>query len=357
MLEGKSRNHFDRGGPLVDAYNNDKTRAYGLFLKNRITDGWTSELRWGSSEDWSESFALGRSLFATTQTQWVWQNNVRLPVGRLLLALENAEQSVDSTTNYTVKERTVDSTVLGYQGNLAAHSWQASMRRDDNSQFGAKTTGSLGYGYRLTPAWQLRASAGTAFKAPSFNQLYFPGFGNSGLKPEKARNREVGLHWRHGGQHASATYFDNRITDLIAGFPVTNIGKARITGTSLAYGFMHGAWQAEAGLDLMKPIDTATGARLQRRPAEMLKLAVTYVPGDWKLGGETVAVGRRYDTTAQGRVMGGYALVNLFASKALGGDWALEGRINNLFDRVYENTWAYAVPGRELLVGLRYTPK
>jgi vitamin B12 transporter len=357
VLEGKGRNWYDRGGPTVDAFNNDKTRTYGVFLKNRITDIWISELRWGSSEDWSENFAPGRSLFATTQTQWTWQNDIRLPVGRLMFALENTEQEVDSTTAYTVKRREVDSAVLGYQGNVGAHSWQAALRRDDNSQFGAHTTGSLGYGYRFAAAWQLRAAVGTAFKAPSFNQLYYPAFGNAALKPEKAKNREIGLHWAEGRQQASLTVFDNRITDLIAGFPVTNVGKARITGTSLAYGFTRGAWLFDAGLDLMKPIDDTTGDRLQRRPAEMLKLAVTYAPGDWKVGGETQAIGRRYDTTTEGRPMHGYGVVNLFASKALDKDWSLEGRINNLFDRVYENAWAYAVPGREIFVGLRYQPK
>jgi vitamin B12 transporter len=357
VLEARSRNHFDRGGPTVNAYNNDKTHAYGAFLRNRVNDDWTSELRWGSSEDWSESFAPGRSLFATTQTQWTWQNDLRLPVGKLMLAFESTEQSVDSTVNYAAKRREVDSAVLGYQGNIGAHSWQAALRRDDNSQFGAHTTGSLGYGYRFADAWQARGSVGTAFKAPSFNQLYFPAFGNANLKPEKAINQEIGLHWAAGGQHASVTWFDNRITDLIEGFPITNIGKARIKGASLAYGFLRGAWTVDAGLDLMQPVNEATGKRLQRRPAEMLKLAVTYAPGDWRIGGETSAVGRRYDTTTEGRPMHGYGLVNLFASKALDREWSLESRINNLFDRVYENAWSYAVPGREIFVGLRYAPK
>lgn len=357
LLEAKSRNHFDRGGVTVDAYSNDKTQVHGLYLKNRITDGWTSTLRWGASQDWSESFAPTRSLFATTQTQLAWQNDLRLPVGRLMLAAENTEQAVDSTTIYTVDKRTVRSLIAGYQGHVGAHSWQAAVRSDDNSQFGTHTTGSFGYGYRFAEAWQSRASVGTAFKAPSFNQLYYPAYGNANLKPEKAKSREIGLHWAEGGQRASMTWFDSRITDLIEGFPVTNIGKARIKGTSLAYGFLRGAWSVDASIDLMRPVNEITDDRLQRRPAEMLKLAVTYAPGDWKIGGETSAVGRRYDTTTEGRPMHGYGLVNLFSSKALDREWSLEGRINNLFDRVYENAWAYAVPGRELFVGLRYAPK
>ena len=63
------------------------------------------------------------------------------------------------------------------------------------------------------------------------------------------------------------------------------------------------------------------------------------------------------DTTTQTRAMGGYGIAHLFAAWELDRDWFVEGRVNNLFDRVYENAWAYAVPRRELLVGLRYAPK
>jgi vitamin B12 transporter len=274
-----------------------------------------------------------------------------------MLAIENLDQSITSTTNYAISDRTVRSLIAGYQGSMGKHSWQMALRHDDNSQFGGHNTGSLAYGYRFAEGWQARIAEGTAFKAPSFNQLYFPGFGNAGLKPEKARNREMAVLWDGGTRSASLTHFDNRIDNLIAGNPVVNIGKARITGTSLAGSMTAGAWNADAGLDLMKPVDAGNGNRLQRRPAQMLKLAVAYAPGGWRAGGEITAIGRRYDTTTQGRIMGGYALANLHAALDIDRGWSLETRLNNLFDRVYENAWSYAVPGRELFVGLRYAPK
>jgi vitamin B12 transporter len=240
------------------------------------------------------------------------------------------------------------------------------MRRDNNSQFGARSTGSLAYGYRLSPEWQARIASSTAFKAPSFNQLYFPAFapfpafGNPDLKPEEARNLEAGLNWERGGQSASLTSFDNRISNLIAtsaAGTAVNIGKARITGTSLAYGLTQGLWRADAALDLMRPVDETNGNRLQRRPAEMAKLALTYAPSGWRTGGEVTAIGRRYDTTTQTRAMGGYAVANLFAAWEMDKGWTLEGRVNNLFNRVYENAWAFAVPDRQIFVGLRYAPR
>ncbi|MCX7896908.1 MAG: TonB-dependent receptor, partial [Rhodocyclaceae bacterium] len=174
FLRIDSRNHYDGGGPTVNAYNDDETSVWSLYAKNRLASAWTSTLRYGESQDRSENFAPGRSLFATKQKQWVWQNDIKLPLGTLLLAYEDLQQEVDSTTAYTVKARTVRSLVAGWQARLGDHSWQLSQRRDDNSQFGAKSTGSLAYGYALTPQLTARLAIGTAFKAPSFNQLYFP---------------------------------------------------------------------------------------------------------------------------------------------------------------------------------------
>ncbi|MBI5901240.1 MAG: TonB-dependent receptor [Rhodocyclales bacterium] len=358
LLEAVSRNAFDGGGVAVDAYNRDKTLARSAYLRNRLNAIWTSTLRWGLSEDNSSSFAPARSQFATTQNQWTWQNELQLPVGALLLALENTDQAVTSTTNYAVKNRNVRSVVIGYQGLIGAHSWQAAARYDRNSQFGGRRTGSLGYGYRFAAEWQARVSVGTAFKAPSFNQLYFPGFGSATLQPESARNREAALGWERGLRHASLTVYDNQIDNLIAGtVAAVNIGKARISGTSLAYGSRTGAWTSDASLDLMRPVDAGNGNRLQRRPAQMLKLALSYSPGAWKVGAEATAIGRRYDTTTQTRAMGGYAIGNLHAAREIDPSWSLEVRLNNVFNRVYENAWSYAVPDRQLFLGLRYAPK
>jgi vitamin B12 transporter len=314
--------------------------------------------------------APGRSLFATEQKQWTWQNDIKLPLGSLMLATEHLRQNVESTTNFKLKNRTVDSFIAGYNGNWKNHSWQISQRYDDNSQFGGKTTGSLAYGYRLNTDWQARAAYGTAFKAPSFNQLYSPNTsfytGNPDLNPEFAKNREVGLNWNHAYQRASMTYFDNRIENLIinTAFPPPanklkpqNINRARITGTSLSYGLTYGAWNADAGLDFMKPINQAMAYRLQRRAAKMGKLSVSYAPGPWTLGAELNAVGDRFDTTTQTRPLEHYEIANLYGSYKLGQDWSLEGRVNNLFDKVYETAWGYAQPRANIFIGVRYAPK
>lgn len=357
LLTADSTNHYDGAKAPIDSYSNDTSRAWTAYSRNQLAQIWTSTLRYGESKDDSESFSPGRSLFATEQKQWTWQNDVKLPLGNLMLAAEHLRQNVDSTTNYKIKERTVRSLIAGYNGNWENHSWQISQRYDDNSQFGGKTTGSLAYGYRINAQWQARAAYGTAFKAPSFNQLYFPGFGNINLKPEFAKNREIGLNWNDANQRAGITWFDNRIENLIANSPASNVGRARITGTSLNYGLIYGAWSADISADFMKPVNQDNGFRLQRRAAQMGKLSVSYAPGPWTLGAELNAVGDRFDTTTQTRPLEHYEVVNLHGSYKLDHDWTLEGRVNNLFDKVYETAWGYAQPRANIFIGVRYAPK
>ena len=71
--------------------------------------------------------------------------------------------------------------------------------RNDHSEYGGKTTGALGYGYEFTQDLRATASYGTSFRAPTFNELYYPGYGLTSNKPERGRNAEVGVQYRVAG--------------------------------------------------------------------------------------------------------------------------------------------------------------
>ena len=83
-----------------------------------------------------------------------------------------------------------------YLGRFGAQQWQASLRNDDNEQFGSHATGSLGWGLDFGRGFKLTASYGTAFKAPTFNDLYYPFCSNPDLKPETSRSANLGLSQR-----------------------------------------------------------------------------------------------------------------------------------------------------------------
>src|SRR5690606_31262909 len=108
------------------------------------------------------------------------------------------------------------------------------LRFDKDSQYGGQTTGGLAYGFDLTPELRLGLAASTAFRAPDFNELYFPGAGNPDLKPEHSRNLEASLRYQHESGDLGITVFRNRVRDLIAGYPSTNIQRAILEGITLS---------------------------------------------------------------------------------------------------------------------------
>ena len=355
QVDGK--NFYDGGGVTVNAYANVRNSVYTLYSKNQLTDAWTSLIRYGRSVDTSSNYAPGYSLFETQQDQWTWENHLRLPVGTLVAGYEHSRQEVSGTTQYTVRERTVSAPFIGYQASLGGHSLQLNARHDDNSQFGGKRTGNGAYGYRFDKNWSAHAAVGTAFKAPTFNQLYFPNFGTATLKPEQALNREIGLTWKNTQHRFGLVYFDNKITDLIGGSPLVNINQARIKGQSLTHQWTSGAWSVASALDFQKPRDAATGLVLPRRADESATFSATYATKQYVLGAEVQAVGRRYDNATNTRPLAGYGLVNFFGSYQLSDEWKLEGRVNNLLDKQYETAWSYAQPQLNAFVGIRYSPK
>lgn len=368
VSNGTSRFDASYPSPAVANYRNQQNVAnYSVYSRNRFASNWTSTLRVGRSTDDSTGFSQGHGIkdyvFRTDQDQASWQNDIKLPVGTALLAAEYLKQSVSSTTNFTTDERTIRSLLAGWTGSLDQHRFQLNVRRDDNSQFGGKTTGSGTYGYQFTPAWRAHVSYGTAFRAPTFNELYFPNIfgplyaGNPALKPEEAKNAEAGVTWEANGHRLSAVYFHNKIENLIVGWPLANVSKATIEGTTLSYSANVGPWSGSIAVDLQRPRDDDSGNHLQRRADQQMSSSLSRRLGDWTVGGEWQVVGKRYDDSANTVRLGGYGLVNLFAEYKLQKDWILFARGNNIFDKYYETVNNFSTLGANVFVGVRYTPQ
>ena len=351
----------------------DKTSAtLGLHVRNELRAGWTSTLRLGRSKDESltRASAAAPSRHDTEQDQLSWQHDIALPLGTLLLAYEYVESRLDSTTVYNKDSRRVNSALLGWSAQIDAHHLQLNVRRDDNSQFGGKTTGMLSYGYELTPAWRVHGSIASAFNAPTFNQLYWPMtspasyHGNPELKPERALNRELGIRWSGSGQGAELTLFDNRVKDLIAGNPVyaqrgqqVNIAEARLRGAELAYHLSLGALTVSAGADWLDAKDEQNGRRLPRRARQAGFLRLAHSVGGFDWGLEWNGSGRRHDDAANTVDLHGYGLLGAYAHYRLSPQWRIEARANNILDADYELARGYRTPGASVFVGVRYAPR
>jgi vitamin B12 transporter len=325
-----------------------------------VREGWKAQLQVAQSLDDSRSIVASflPSRFRTTQDQFLWQNDIDTPLGVVLAGLERLEQKVDGTTAYAVRQRSINSAFVGLNGEAGPHSWQLNLRNDRNSQFGNSSTGFAGYGHRLTPTLRVHVSHGTSFVAPSFNQLYFPGFGTPTLQPEEGRNTDVGLSWSQAGHTLKLVAFDNKIRGFIPSGPLpANVPRARIEGWTLGYEGGIGKLLLRASWEAMDPRNELTGRQLARRSKVQGMLGADYAIGAWKFGGTLLHVGKRFDDSANAFALKAYTTLDLHADHELAKDWTVQAQLRNVTDEAYETVRGYNQPGRGVFVTLRWAPR
>jgi vitamin B12 transporter len=367
-VESNGRTGYD-DGPGTDAQAGLHNSLRLLQLSGRPMADWHSQLSLSRATDAYDTLSSA-SIYATLgaietrQTQLSWENRIATPIGTALVLVERLAQQVSRPNQpFALSDRTINGLALGLNGQAAGHSWQAALRRDQNSQFGGQSTGALGYAYQLAPAWRAGLSYGTSFVAPSFNQLYYPGFGNPLLQPETGRQTEAHLRWAEGAHSVRATVYENRIRGYISSGPApTNIPRTRIPGVTVAYEGQWNALKLGASLDHLNPRnDTAGSANfdklLPRRAQNMAKAQADWTSGAWVLGASLSGYSERFDDPANSLRLAGYATLDLRADWAVAPDWTLGARVNNVANRVYETAYGYNQALRQGFLTLRYQPR
>jgi vitamin B12 transporter len=350
---------FDNG-PTTDDTNDEAIGVYSIYSRNRLTSWWQSLVRVGLSQDDSVIQGASPGQLRSDQTQATWQNDFATSIGTFIAGLDYLQQTVGGTTAFSVNGREIYSVFGGYSGQIGRNTLYGSVRSDDNSQFGNHVTGALGYAFALTPELRLRASGGNAFHAPTFNDLYFPGFGNPDLQPEKGTSWEVGADYRVGAQRLSATYFDNHITELIvfdaATFQPMNVSAATIQGLELAYDGVVGGFELRARLTFQDPVNDNTGDQLPRRAKIFGNGGIARSFGRFNVGAEVVGASYRFDSLDESpdSRLGGYARFNLVASYKISRDWRVDLRWNNVFNKSYELAKGFNTPGSNVFVWAKY---
>ncbi|KIQ78503.1 TonB-dependent receptor domain-containing protein [Aeromonas sp. L_1B5_3] len=242
--------------------------------------------------------------------------------------------------------------------------WELSGRTDDNQQYGRHNTWSAASGLDIDENHNVRLSYGTGFKAPTFNQLYYPGSENPTLKPEESKNLELGLSGRYSAWDWSVNLYRNRIDNLI--YCLTSMSytcnpkntTADIKGVETEIGIDTGPVHHRLSYDYTRAKDKGNQDLQLLRRAEHKGSWIADTRFDaTTLTTELLYVGKRYDNnwaTNQRVELGAYTLLNLAASYEVTQQFTLGGRIDNLFDRDYAPAYGYASPGTEFKVTADY---
>ena len=342
-----------------------------LVWEAQWLDAWKSTLTLGTSDDISvnEYYRISdgafsaRSKFNTNRTQVTWQNDLTLGRDVLSAMLESRTEAVDSSTIYPVRDRTINSVLVSYALNRDDWNALAVLRNDNNSQFGSQPNWALSAGYRVTAKLRAVASLGSSFLAPTFNQLYFPGFGTPTLTPQRNQSQEVGLKYSDAGINLGAVVYNQEIQGFIV--PVTNVqsSKGVLRGVTLSGDFKVGATSYSISYDYADPrtysaVVATNDLRLVRIAQNTLSARVAHQTGDVNVFGELKLSGDREDAKVVGAgrdTLPGYGTLNLGLNWRVNKDVSVLARINNVTDTQYMLANGFSMPGRNVFVSATWS--
>ena len=364
-LRGAGHNQYD--GNIYSGNSTEFVQdALGARVDWQVAPIWRTSLAGGRSRDLSDNYFNGafNSTFDSARYSATWQNDIALSARqRLTLGADWLDDRVSGTSAYVHDSRDNVAAFGQYQGRFGDHDVTLAARHDDNQQYGGHDTGSVAWGYHIAPDLRLFASWGSAFKAPTFNELYFPFFGNPNLKPEESDSVELGIAGQQARIDWSLNAYETRIDQMVgfdASFVPVNIDKARIRGLEGVASTTLGDWDLAANASLMDPQnrgrDGNRGNQLPRRAKFFGRLDADGRFGHWRPGLSLYGEGRRYDDIANRYRLGGFVTVDMRLAYAFERDWTLEGKVANLLDKHYETARLFYEDGRNVMLTVRYTP-
>ncbi|MFP3179137.1 MAG: TonB-dependent receptor [Paraburkholderia sp.] len=226
-------------------------------------------------------------------------------------------------------------------------------------------TGNVAVAYAITPVYTARLSYGNAFRLPTFDDLYYPGYANPNMLPERSDTVEAALDAATSFGTFTAAVYDTRYHDLISYNSVTflpvNIGRAHIQGLELSYkGTIAKTTDVSASVSILNPQDVTDQTWLNRRPRQTASLSVDHTWDEFHLHALSTGVsllygGSTFDDQANTIYLPSYTTVGLRAAYKVNSHLTLSANLSNLFNRQYETAYGYNTLGRTAFGKLAYT--
>ena len=330
---------FDQG--VADTGN----QAAQIGYRFELGDAWSHRLEAGYSHNGLENdFGGFGTRFDSSRVQFSWLSRWQAGPDLEVLGGVDAYEEYGENEGSFDRERYDIGAFTGIDWRPGRHEVSASLRVDDDELFGSELTGQAAYGYNFGRGFKAIASFGSAFRAPSFSQLFSPGLGgqfagNPDLEPEESDSYELGLRFDRGAHRLSLSGYRTELDNLIefAGenFRAVNVNEAEIAGGELDYQWQHPRWRGGATLTIQEAENEDTGGDLLRRPDTKASITLDRsFTGGGSLGVEVFYNGEREDIG--GVTLDDYTLLNLRARWPIIDGLRVEGRLENLLDKDYQ---------------------
>lgn len=377
-LQSDSRNEYDNASNTKQQpYSDTRLRNLNAKLALPVSDWWLSQLSVGSSQDASENYDAVNSAslgdFRTDRDQLLWQNDFAVAEAQVLtLGYDHYKDGVGGSSAYQdasgnrVSSRNNSALFAQHQASFEQLKLLFGLRQDDNEEFGEHSSANVALGYTFNKNHQLTFSWSEGFRAPTFNDLYWPAgpfsAGNPALSPESSENYEAGLRGDYDAWNWTATYYQNDVADLINWAPGAdgiwrpyNVNNAEIDGAELTVGTVIAGWRAEGSLSYNNPRDAASGNVLVNRSQRSASLNLDKDLLKWSLGLSFQAQSERFTNASNSQALDGYGTVAARISFRYNSRLTAQIKIDNMLDNDYQLNKGYNTMGANWRLNLMYT--
>ena len=342
----------------------------------KISDSWSAALRVNRS-------AIDYEYLAFTYAPKAVTNSIELsndfsfklgavPIQGVIGVLNQVQTVAGEGVSYSADKRTDHALWASLTAQVDAHRFKLQLRQDSlSAALGPryeKTNGAAAWGYQISPQWQVSASAASAFRAPTFDDLYSPFGGNTALRPETSKSIEFLAQHRTQSTELVVSIFNQKIRDAIeldSSFTPQNLDSVKIAGVSLRGAVQSGALKLRGQVTFQDPkravlnntgqgnTGQLTDVLLARRARRHLSAALDYTAGPWLLTADMRSQSARIDTDTT--TIAGYGVLGLTARYQLDSNWTTKLRINNMLDRSYATANGYRSEPRSVYLSVQWS--
>ena len=388
LLDSRGKSEFDNSAGRYDdvskqtfgqkPYTDYTVSSASAYIDAQLNEAWQSRVELGHSENRDtkrDKLSADSSVFNTYRDSINWQNDLTLDQqNSLILGGDWYEDRFHGSTTFSENSRWNRAAFIQHRFKGEWFSTELGLRHDDNQQFGGQNSWSGTLTLPVNSDNDVLLSYSEGFRAPTFNDLYYPDtrYSNPNLQPETSKSYE--LQWRSqlsDSTRMEASLYRTDLKDAIIldGGKPQNVATARINGFEAALKQELFGWQGNLGLSIIDPRDRTSGHTLARRARRTLNLDLDRQFDQLSLGASWQAISSSYDAEDNKNRLAGYYLVGLRSGWALNREVALSLKVDNLLDRRYTRAWysyddpnfqnnqPYREEGRTWMVGVTWTPQ
>ncbi len=378
-----NKNEFDNSYSPNNAFhstqsNNEKSAKFAIPIGDKVD----VSLQINESVEDAVNYMDGvqTSKFESTRRGQNLQFNFR-PIDEIAITVGNdyKQDQVDGTTAYSTTNIETDSRYLQGLFEFGMVNLLGGYRYDDISSFGDEETWNLGF--RINPTGtplSITPSVGTAFKAPTLNDLYWPADawsqGNPDLLPETSKTVDLGLAWDGEQLDVALNIYHTEVENLISWqldqswvYSPVNIGKAVINGREFSISLQSRIVNLGVEIAHLEAKDSATNKYLLRRANESIKIKLDKAIGDFDFAIDLIGYGKSYADAANLNAIPGYGILNGVIGFQLNKSISFTLRGENLFDKQYSTargsyydsntfqsySYEYNAPGRSFMLEMK----